>query len=244
MRDTAAARALFQEGVACADRSDWTCAADRFARAHELRASAVIAYNLGHALVESGRLVEGTEILRRLVRDESVAANVRADAARVIRDAEPRIGRLAVHLRGPHEDVEVALGTHELASSLLGTAAPVDPGEHVLEARRDGEIVASARVHIDPGATEEIELEIPARPARATASAIAPEAAAQTAFDATGARDVAPSEGGDDGTWIALGVAGGVLVVAAAVVVGVVLAAPAQEPAPFDGTLGWVEIGR
>ncbi|UJR81300.1 hypothetical protein [Sandaracinus amylolyticus] len=241
MRDTAAARALFQEGVACADRSDWSCAADRFARAHELRASAVIAYNLGHALVESGRLVEGTEILRRLVRDESVAANVRADASRVIRDAEPRIGRLAVHLRGPHDDVSVALGTHELASSLLGTAAPVDPGEHVLEARRDGEIVASARVHIEPGGSEEIELEIPARPERPAASAIGPEAAARTALDPTSPPDV---ESSDEGTWIALGVTGGVLVVAAAVVVAVVLAAPAQEPAPFDGTLGWVEIGR
>lgn len=53
----------------------------------------------------------------------------------------------------------------------------------------------------------------------------------------------APAPASDDGPWIALGLGAGVLVVGGAIVLGVVLAQPGAV-APFEGTLGHVEIGR
>lgn len=243
VRDTAAARALFEEGVACADAGDWACAADRFERAHALRPSPVIAYNLGHALVELGRLVEGTEILGRLMRDEQVPEAVRRDAAHVTAQAEPRIGRLSVHVEGPLEALRVTVDGVELASSLIGTAAPVDPGAHEVEASRGGEVVARGRVDIAPGASGRVDLSIPPLPPEPAAGAVgvpAPEEVALTAVRGPGAPDAG---GGDDGPWIALGITGALLVVGGAIVLAVVLSTPAEEEMPFDGNLGHVELG-
>jgi hypothetical protein len=245
VRDTAAARALFREGVACADRSDWPCAVDRFHRAHQLRPSPVLAYNLGHALVEIGRLVEGAEILHRLVRDETAPARVRADASRVVDAAAPRIGSLTVHVEGPTDGVVFAIDEHELATSLLGAAAPVDPGERRIEARRGDEVIASASVVIAEGGTESVTLALPEPPAEdpAVASLDVPTPS-EVALGASPSEPTdAPPAGGDDGPWIALGIGGAVVLVAGAIVLAVVLAQPGEQ-APFDGSLGHVEIGR
>ncbi|MDQ3035002.1 MAG: hypothetical protein M3Y87_21525 [Myxococcota bacterium] len=256
VRETAAARALFREGVRCADRREWTCAVDRFHRAHEVRPSPVLAYNLGHALIESGRLVEGAEILQQLVRSDSAPASVRADARRVMTAAAPRIGRLTVRPIGSRQGVELSIDGHPLADSLVGAAAPVDPGERLVEARRGGEVVASARVQIAEGASETIELTLPDPPpaeVAAVAGAEAPVAVersahavpspSETARAAIGTSTEAPPGGGDDGPWIALGIGGAVVVVAGAVVLALVLSQPTEATA-FDGNLGHVEIGR
>ena len=68
-RDVAAARALFEEGVAAADAGDFPRAADRFERSYALRPSAVVGYNLASALSRTGRLVEAAGYLRRILYD-------------------------------------------------------------------------------------------------------------------------------------------------------------------------------
>jgi hypothetical protein len=250
VRDTAAARALFREGVACADAGDWTCAADRFGRAYEIRPSPVVAYNYGHALVEIGRLVEGAEILARVRRDGSAPEAVRADAERVIGQAEPRMGMLSVELDGPGERVVVSIDGHGMAASLVGTAIPVDPGERLVEARRDGETVAREHVTITEGGHARVSLSVPPLPPEepslgraqldGTSAGPSPQ---PPGLAGIGAPASAGTDGGDQGPWIALGVTGGVLVVGAAIVLGVLLA-PVGEPTPYGGNLGWVEIGR
>lgn len=249
VRDTAAARALFREGVACTDRRDWDCAADRFGRAYRVRPSPVLAYNLGHALIELGRLVEGVEILQQMLREDSGPDAVRADARRALEAAAPRIGRLTVHATGPTRGVQLSIDGHELASSLLGAAAPVDPGERLVEARRDGEVVASVRVRVPEGGAQTVELALPELPpdeasedpvvATLAPSAVPTAAETARAAELAGATD----RGGDDGPWIALGIGGAALVVGGAIVLAIVLAQPTEAMA-FDGNLGHVEIGR
>lgn len=258
VRDQAAARALFRQGVECADRHDWACAADRFGRAHSLRPSPVLAFNLGNALVMLGRLVEGAEHLRQVERDEGAAAPVRADARRVIAAIERRIGRLTLHVDGSLEGVQLTIDGHELPPELVGAPAPADPGEHVIEARRGEALIASARVTIAEAGSAEARLEVPqpreeesAARGGATTLVAASEVAGATAvrLGAPGALEVevdagAAPAGGDDAPWIALGIGAGVLLVAGAVVLGVALAMPPQEPVPFTGTLPTIEVGR
>lgn len=161
---SAAARSLFQEGVACADGGDWACAADRFQRAYALRASPVIGTNLGIALTHLDRLVEAAEALRAVLRDPSSSTALRAEAQESITELEVRLAHLVVHAEGARDDVSFTIDGRALAPSLLDVAAPADPGDHVVEARRGVEIVASATAHLDPGGTGEVTLLVPAAP--------------------------------------------------------------------------------
>jgi hypothetical protein len=190
--DRAAARALFEEGLACADREDWTCAADRFERAHALRPSPVIGSNLGHALVELGRLVEGTEVLRTAAQDPGATPQLRADAEAAIAECAPRIGRLTLAVTGPREGVDVAIDGRVIAPSTVGVPVPADPGDHAIEARRAGAVVATASVHVDPGAAATAELLVPG-PATSTATVLEPAMLEpRPGADLAPALDVAP----------------------------------------------------
>jgi hypothetical protein len=235
VRSSAAARALFREGVECADRADWACAVDRHGRAYGLRPSPVIAYNLGMALLAVGRLVEGTEMLVRVSRDEHATSQLRAEARTAADHALPRVGRLTVHVEGPLAGASMTLDGHDLRRELLNTASPTDPREHVLIVSRHGAEVARATVTVADGQSAELTVTIPPLPVDDVALADEPD------------RDVmllapvaAPS---DDTPWIVLGIGAGVLVVGGAIVLGVVLAQPGPM-APYEGTLGVVEFGR
>lgn len=228
-RASAAARAIFSEGVACAERAEWPCAIEHFERAYGLRPSPVISYNLGMALLQVGRLVEGTEMLGRVSRDEEASAELRSDALRAAEGARPRIGRLTVRVTGALSAVSLTLDGHALPRELLGAASPADPGTHVVIALRDGLEIARAETTLSDGGTGEVVLELPAFDL-ALPGALAPPPVAEPARS-------------DDTPWIVLGIGGGVLVIGGAIVLGVVLGQP-QAPAPFDGSLGHVEIGR
>ena len=169
---SAAARSLFDEGIACADSADWTCAADRFERAYALRASPVIGSNLGVALMHLDRLVEAAETLRAVIRDASATPALVADAQRQIAQLEARVGRVTIRVEGPLDEVTLAMDGHAIASMLIGVAMPADPGEHRIEARRRGETVALATTHVDPAAAVEVALAIPALPPELEAPAI------------------------------------------------------------------------
>ena len=74
---TAAARALFHEGVELADRTRWAEAADRFDRAYQLRPEPIVAFNLATALRRSGRLVRANEVALTLLRADDTPPEMR-----------------------------------------------------------------------------------------------------------------------------------------------------------------------
>ena len=69
LEQSAAARALFQEGLAFAQEEKFEEAADRFRRAHALRPTPTISYNLAAALSRTGNVVESSELLRHVLRN-------------------------------------------------------------------------------------------------------------------------------------------------------------------------------
>lgn len=170
-RTTAAARALFQEGVTCADHMDWPCAVDRFGSARAMRASPVILLNYAIALSHVGRIVEASEIYRSLSRDASAPAALRTEASHAVTELEPRFGRILLRVTGSLDDVSLTLDGAPVASSMANVAVPGDPGDHVIEAHRGDEVVATARVHVESGATGTTELVVPAAPRVEVASA-------------------------------------------------------------------------
>lgn len=156
----ASARALFEEGVALADQGHWEEASDRFRRALALRDSAVIAYNLASALQETGRLIEASELLRRVRADAAADAELRASASSALAALEPRIAKLSVQVRDRQSADHVRLDARELLPAELDVALPIDPGAHTLRVERAGQTVAERALTIAEGESQTVVLEI------------------------------------------------------------------------------------
>lgn len=133
---TAAARALFGEGVQLAQAGDHAAAADRFERALELRWAPPIAHNLAEALAQLGRYVEAIEHLRSVERSAEAADEVKASAAERRVELEPMVGRLRVTLAPDEPGLEIRVDGRALPAALRGMAFPVDPGERTVTVHR------------------------------------------------------------------------------------------------------------
>jgi hypothetical protein len=156
----ASARALFEEGVSLSDQGKWTDATDRFRRALALRDSQVIRYNLAAALLELGQVVEATELLRQVERDETADAKLRGEASTRLNDALAKMAKLTVHVEGPLEGASFELDEHALETVQLEVAIPADPGMHRLKATRAGEEVASSEVTLAAGEAKTVTLRL------------------------------------------------------------------------------------
>ena len=169
-------------------------------------------------------------MLRRVARDTDASAEVRAAAREALDAIVPQLGTLTLHLVGPREGVQVFVGDLELPPALLEMEAPIDPGTHVITARRGDEVIAQLSVEVTPGAFLTRSLTLPERPTSAPLPAVALPADSEPESD-------------QSGLMIGLGVGGAALAIGMAVVLVVVLVPP-SEPTPFAGSLGFVELGR
>ena len=163
-RALASARALFHQGVVCADAHDWSCAADRFGRARALHASPAILSNEAVALDHLGRVVEASEAYRAILRDSTASTELRATAQRGVAALAPRIGRLTLTVDGSLDGVVLWLDDEALDASVVGVAVPVDPGSHTVSARRAGDVVATQSVEAVAARDARVTLILPPPP--------------------------------------------------------------------------------
>lgn len=161
VRRTAMARALFADGVEQAREGRFERAADFFRRAHALRPAPAVAYNLASALVQTGRLVEASEVLQWVLRQRETSPEMRAAARVTIARIAPRLARIRVVLTGAPGDVSLTLDARPLGLAVLGVMVPVDPGHHVVAAHRGEARVARAELELEESARREVVLVIP-----------------------------------------------------------------------------------
>ena len=158
----ASARELFEQGVALAEQGDWAAAEDRYRRALALRNSPVIAYNLASALCELGKLIEASEMLRRVLVDDKTEAALRQTANGLHATIAPRIGRIQVELQGQGRDDKVLLDNRVLHNAQLNVEIPADPGSHQLRLERAGKTIDLQTFELAPGGRQEVLLVAPA----------------------------------------------------------------------------------
>lgn len=177
---TEAARTLFEEGLALVDQARWPEAADKFRRALELRPSPVITFNLASALAKQGKVIEASELLHTLDKDDTVKDDARAAAEQLRAEVERQIARLTIDVRGDVRAHTVSLDGRSLHVAELGVALPVDPGSHQIVAKRDQLALFTRDVSLAPGATRSVTLDL----AGSRGDAIANRGEAHTAPDA------------------------------------------------------------
>lgn len=226
---TAAARALFEEGLQFVEAQQWAEAVDRFGRVLAIRASAIVSYNYASALVKLERLVEASRALRGVIADPSASSEVVEAARALLEGVEPRIGQLTVRLRGDAARVVVTLDDDPLPEGSIGIAVPVDPGERVVRVTRDGLPIARRVVNVVEGAPlHNLTIDVVPTP---TEVAVASPSGPNDDRAHLAANEHADSGGGTPWGWI---IGGSVVAVGVAVVVAVLVASP-SDPDPVRG---------
>src|SRR5690606_34477298 len=112
----AAARSLGVEGIKAANAGDCETAVDKLSRAEALYHAPTILGRLGECQVALGKLVEGTENLNKVVReqlpDDAPAAffKARERAQKVLDQALPKIAKLKINVDPHVAGLEVRIG--------------------------------------------------------------------------------------------------------------------------------------
>lgn len=162
----AVARELGFEGIQAYKNGDYETALDRLSRAHELVGLTTTGLWRARCLVKLGRLVEGSEALFAVTRlplpadAKPVHVDAQRQAADERKQLQPRIPRLVIKVVGEvPDDTVVMLDGHIVPPALVGVKQPVDPGEHVLEARGAG-ISAEKTIELAEGQVLEVPIRL------------------------------------------------------------------------------------
>ena len=91
----ASAARLFEDGIARADRGDWSGAAERFRASLRIDQSDRTAFNLARALTALGDVHEAGSILRAIVDDPGSDLLIRDAAAMLLEEISPRLAASA-----------------------------------------------------------------------------------------------------------------------------------------------------
>jgi len=171
--DPVAASALFSEGRKLAVQKRYEEACPKFEESQRLDPGIGTQFNLADCWENVGRTASAwAQFL-----DVAAAAKVagQRDRERVARQRaaqlEPRLSRLTVSVRVEHPGLAVSKDGTALGRTAWSSAVPIDPGEHVIEARAPGRKTWSQSVVVEKQAAD----------ARVTVPELAPEPQAAAA---------------------------------------------------------------
>jgi hypothetical protein len=169
----AAARMLGTEGVRLALSGDCSGAVDKLTRAESLVHAPTTALPLARCDIKLGKLVAGTEILNRLVR-ETLPPNpprswidAQAEAQPLLDSTTPRIGQIRIHVDRPpgaSGDIQVTVDGEAVPSVLLDNDRPTDPGTHHITATGPGLTVAETDAPLGEGQVQPVALRLEPSP--------------------------------------------------------------------------------
>lgn len=157
---TAAAESLFQEARKLTEAKRYGEACPKFLASHKLAPAVGTLLNLADCYEKNGQLAsawsrfhEAIALAQHLGRsDREKTAKERADKL------EPRLLRLTITSEEP--SVDVTLDGNALDPAVLGTALPVDPGKHTVEASSKGKKPFSTTIEVSER-SKASEVEIP-----------------------------------------------------------------------------------
>jgi hypothetical protein len=165
--ETAAARALAVDGLKLAKAGQCQEAVDKLERAEKLHHSPIVLSRLGDCYISLGKLVQGTETLRKMLReplppDPSPALQQAYDRAQaLLQETKASIAGLTILLNAPKEATPtLTVDGADVPATVLGVELPIDPGDHTIEVRAPGFVKAKARSKLGMGEKQTISLEL------------------------------------------------------------------------------------
>jgi hypothetical protein len=138
--DQATAEALFREGRKLYDEGRYGEACGKFAESQRLDPAPGTLLNLGGCYEKSGQTASAWVTFQSAI--AAAHRKGRADWEELARGRvaalEPSLSKLTIVVTAPAEGVAVRRDGVEIGSAVWGTAIPVDPGPHTIEARAPG----------------------------------------------------------------------------------------------------------
>jgi hypothetical protein len=175
--ETAAARTLAVDGLKLAQAGKCDEAIPKLERAEKLHHSAIVLSRLGECQVSEGKLVEGTEMLRKVLREPLPAnpspalSKAYEHAQNTLDTAKPKIAGLTISVTAPAgTELRLTVDGQVIATTLLDSELPADPGDHVIEATAPGFLRALARVTLNAADKRTVALKLDADPNAPVAS--------------------------------------------------------------------------
>ena len=162
--NTAAARTLGIEGVQLADAGKCQEAIEKLTRAEALHHAPTILGRLGECQVNVGSIVEGTENLNMVVREQlapnapKVFHDAQERAQKVLASATPKIAHLTIRTTPAQVVANVTVGGKPVPNALIGAERPTDPGTVEVVATAQGYKPATATVTLAEGGHQDITL--------------------------------------------------------------------------------------
>lgn len=178
--EIAAARQLARQGFRLANEGRCLSAVDPLSRAELLFHAPTVLVRLAECHLELGKLVLGTEELRRVTVEDlgpspnRAFVNAKARARSLLAEAEPRLGHITIHVTGPDSRLlSLHLDGETVSSAMVGVDIPVDPGLHRVRADAVDFLAAEASVAVAEGGSEQVALELAPAPVEPTRAAVA-----------------------------------------------------------------------
>jgi hypothetical protein len=182
----AAARSLAVDGVKLAQNGKCAEAIDKLERAEKLHHGAIVLEQLGECYIDQGRIVEGAEAMRAVIREGEpdnagdAMKKAHANARTLLESSKDKIANLTITVDfAGKSQPSVEIDGQPMPAALIGAARPTDPGEHTIEASAPGFLPARKRVALAPGQAESIELSL----------VVDPSAVAKAPAETSGARN-------------------------------------------------------
>jgi len=220
-QELAAAREDFAIGVDYADAGDWERALGEFRKVVEVMPAPPVRFNLASALAELGQYPEAELWFEGLVHDEAATPEVREASAARLAQMRSEGARLSF-ATDTAEAVLVdgfAVGPEAFERGVL-----VRPGTRLVEAYRDGQIVARRRVVMTAGRDLRVTFPESGEPSE--------DAYSPAPVDLTVPRETTHDRPDrSKAKWIAVGVAAAVVLVGIGVGAGVA----AGSSGPYEG---------
>ena len=214
--ERAGARAAADQGYDAFKSGRWSDAVDLFGRAESLVHSPTHLLFLARSQAKLGKLLEAKEAYLAVLREPATASaqvrKQRSDAEKELAEIEPQIPYVTVEIRGlsSTDAFEVTQDGRPLPRALVGVARPVNPGEHVWQARTGAQQNVTESRSIEAGTRDNrVVLLLTPDP---NASAVAePAAGAKSPAGNDPIRDVPPPVAESSGppalTYVGFGVA-------------------------------------
>lgn len=184
--EIAGARSAATQGVKAFEAGDYAQAVDLFQRAESLVHAPPHLLYMARGHEKLGHLVTARELYNKIIRETlppsapQAFRDAQTAAAEEIRAVEPRLARLTVTVAvAPGVVPVVTMDGKEVPAALLGVARPVDPGEHVVEAKAEGYLPAQQTAALTEGGTGTLELKLQVDPNAAVAVPPEPAPAVQ-----------------------------------------------------------------
>src|SRR6187397_1022213 len=156
--EIAGARSAATQAVKAYEAGDYSQALDLFQRAESLVHAPPPVLFMARAHEKLGHLVTARELYNKIIRESLPASapqafrDAQTAAEEEIKSVEPRLARLTVSVIVPEGVVPVVtMDGKDVPAALLGVPRPVDPGEHLVEAKAEGYLTRPQKTVLTEG---------------------------------------------------------------------------------------------